>query len=210
MVPFFCFKSWVEQMRDALMRLLEPPIEALEYELVDIEFAREGRGGVLRIFIDRRAENSSKGVTVDDCARVSHAVSQVLEIQDPIKGHYTLEVSSPGFDRILRTRAHFERIHRRTHLRRVEVAHRWKAALCGRVEVGRGRRDCSEVDGKAHSLPLERIQKARLPLVTMVHIDPRHSRRNLAFCIRSSGKLCALPSTSTTIASPATDFNSPT
>src|SRR6202041_2997734 len=89
--------------------LLEPPIEALDYELVDIEFAREGRGGVLRIFIDRRAENSGDGITVDDCARVSHAVSQVLETQDPIKGHYTLEVSSPGFDRILRTRRHFER-----------------------------------------------------------------------------------------------------
>jgi ribosome maturation factor RimP len=96
-------------MRDALMRLLEPPIEALNYELVDVEFAQAGRGGVLRIFIDRRAEDSSLGITVDDCANVSHAVSQVLEIQDPIKGHYTLEVSSPGFDRILRTRAHFER-----------------------------------------------------------------------------------------------------
>src|SRR5665213_4203217 len=96
-------------MRDALMRLLEPPIEALDYELVDIEFAREGRGGVLRIFIDRPAKDAAAGVTVDDCALVSHAVSQVLETQDPIKGHYTLEVSSPGFDRILRTRAHFER-----------------------------------------------------------------------------------------------------
>ena len=64
---------------------------------------------ILRIFIDAPAENSGAGVTVDDCARVSHAVSQVLETQDPIKGHYTLEVSSPGFDRILRTRGHFER-----------------------------------------------------------------------------------------------------
>ena len=48
-------------------------------------------------------------ITVDDCAAASHAVSRVLEIEDPIKGHYTLEVSSPGFDRILRKRAHFER-----------------------------------------------------------------------------------------------------
>src|ERR1700748_1714445 len=96
-------------MRDALIRLLEPPIEALGFELVDIEFAREGRGGVLRIFIDRRAEECAAAVTVEDCAHVSHAVSEVLEIHDPIKGHYTLEVSSPGFDRILRTRAHFER-----------------------------------------------------------------------------------------------------
>src|ERR1700693_5923998 len=97
-------------MREALMRLLEPPIEALDYELVDIEYAREGRGGVLRVFIDRRAEQDGgppASVTVDDCAQVSRVVSELLESEDPIKGHYTLEVSSPGFDRILRKRAPF-------------------------------------------------------------------------------------------------------
>src|SRR5438552_9587063 len=108
MVPFFV-GARLPKMRDALMRLLEPPIEALDYELVDLEIAREGRGGVLRIYIDCRTPDGSPGITVDDCARVSHVVSQVLETHDPIKGHYTLEVSSPGFDRILRTRAHFER-----------------------------------------------------------------------------------------------------
>src|SRR5208282_153191 len=86
-----------------------PPIEALAYELVDIEFASAGRGGVLRIFIDRKTADAGAGITVDDCARVSHAVSEVLEGEDPIPGAYTLEVSSPGFDRILRKRAHFER-----------------------------------------------------------------------------------------------------
>src|SRR6202051_5129934 len=118
-------------MHDALMRLLEPPIEALDYELIDVEFAREGRGGVLRIFIDRRAENSSIGVTVDDCALVSHAVSQVLEIQDPIKGHYTLEVSSPGFDRILRKRAHFERFVRERSFAQMQLPHHGPRRLAG-------------------------------------------------------------------------------
>jgi len=59
MVPFFVFifvRRRFTRMRDALMRLLEPPIEALDYELVDIEYAREGRGGVVRVFIDRRVE----------------------------------------------------------------------------------------------------------------------------------------------------------
>jgi len=96
-------------MRDALMRLLEPPIEALGYELVDLEYAGAGGGGILRIYIDRLVEGPGGQITVDDCARVSQALSRVLETEDPIKGHYTLEVSSPGFDRILRTRAHFER-----------------------------------------------------------------------------------------------------
>ena len=149
-------------MRDALMRLLEPPIEALGYELVDIEFAREWRGGVLRIFIDRRADERQGNITVDDCARVSHAVSQVLEIEDPIKGHYTLEVSSPGFDRILRKREHFERFIG------ARIFAELKLPMNGRrrfVGVLRSITDDSivvNVDGQAHSLPLERIQKARL------------------------------------------------
>jgi ribosome maturation factor RimP len=149
-------------MRDALMRLLEPPIEALDYELVDIEFAREGQGGVLRIFIDRRAENSGNGITVDDCARVSHAVSQVLETQDPIKGHYTLEVSSPGFDRILRTRRHFERFVGERIFAELKLPIDGRRRYVGVLRSIADDAIVVEVDGKLHSLPLERIQKARL------------------------------------------------
>src|SRR5271154_3318249 len=149
-------------MRDALMRLLEPPIEALNYELVDIEFAREGRGGVLRIFIDCRAENSGIGVTVDDCARVSHAVSEVLEIDDPIKGHYTLEVSSPGFDRILRTRAHFERFVGARVFAELKLPLDGRRRFAGVLKSVAADTIVVEVDGKAYGLPLDRIQKARL------------------------------------------------
>ena len=149
-------------MRDALLRLLEPPIEALNYELVDVEFAQAGRGGVLRIFIDRRAEDSSLGITVDDCANVSHAVSQVLEIQDPIKGHYTLEVSSPGFDRILRTRAHFERFVGERIFAELKLPIDGRRRFVGVLKSIADDTILMEVDGKEHSLPLERIQKARL------------------------------------------------
>jgi ribosome maturation factor RimP len=149
-------------MRDALMRLLEPPIEALGFDVVDIEFAREGRGGVLRIFIDRRAQDSGLGITVDDCANVSHAVSQVLETQDPIKGHYTLEVSSPGFDRILRTRAHFERFVGARIFAELKVPLDGRRRFVGELKSIGGDTIVVEVDGQAHSLPLDRIQKARL------------------------------------------------
>jgi ribosome maturation factor RimP len=149
-------------MRDALMRLLEPPIEALGYELVDIEFAREGRGGVLRIFIDRPAGDSSGAVTVDDCARVSHTVSELLEVDDPIKGHYTLEVSSPGFDRILRTRAHFERFVGERIFAELKLPLEGRRRFAGVLKSVVDDTIVVEVDGKAHSLPLERIQKARL------------------------------------------------
>jgi ribosome maturation factor RimP len=147
-------------MRDALMRLLEPPIEALGFDVVDIEFAQAGRGGVLRIFIDAKAKDL--GITVDDCANVSHAVSQVLETQDPIKGHYTLEVSSPGFDRILRTRAHFERFIGERIFAELKLPIDGRRRYVGKLKSIAGDTIVMEVDGKAHSLPLERIQKARL------------------------------------------------
>jgi len=161
MVPFFVWIGF-NSMRDALMRLLEPPIEALNYELVDVEFAQAGRGGVLRIFIDRRAEHSSLGITVDDCANVSHAVSELLEIQDPIKGHYTLEVSSPGFDRILRTRAHFERFVGERIFAELKLPIDGRRRFVGMLKSIAEDAIIVEVDGEAHSLPLERIQKARL------------------------------------------------
>ena len=149
-------------MRDALMRLLEPPIEALGFELIDVEFAREGRGGVLRIFIDAHAGDSEAGVTVDDCARVSHAVSEVLEIQDPIKGNYTLEVSSPGFDRILRTRAHFERFVGQRIISELKLPIDGRRRFIGVLKSASGDTIVVEVDGKDYELPFDRIQKARL------------------------------------------------
>ena len=76
--------------------LLEPTVEALGFELWGMEYLSQGRHTTLRLYID--GEN---GVTVDDCAEVSRHVSAVLDVEDPITGEYTLEVSSPGVDRLL-------------------------------------------------------------------------------------------------------------
>ncbi len=161
-------------MREALMGMLEAPIEALGFELVDIEFAQAGRGGVLRIYIDRRAgaaagagadegaHGAESHITVDDCAMVSHAVSRVLEAEDPIKGHYTLEVSSPGFDRILRTRAHFERFVGARIFAELKLPIDGRRRFVGLLKSIAGDSIVVEVDGQAHGLPLDRIQKARL------------------------------------------------
>ncbi len=145
------------------MRLLEPPIEALGFELIELEFADGGRGGTLRIYIDRPGARvdgddwkpgdedrvpSQGGISVDDCAAVSHAVSQILDAEDPIKGHYTLEVSSPGLDRVLAVELKLPIEGRR------RFAGTLKSVLGGAIVV--------EVDGRAHELPLDRIQKARL------------------------------------------------
>ena len=145
---------------EKIRAICERVCTSLGLELVDVEFVREGRGGVLRIFIDRPA--SGGAVTVDDCARVSGAVSQVLETQDPIKGHYTLEVSSPGFDRILRTRAHFERFAGQRIFAELKLPMDGRRRFVGVLKSVADDTIVVEADGKTHSLPLDRIQKARL------------------------------------------------
>src|SRR5688572_1510264 len=144
-------------MREQLLSLLEPPVGALGYELVDVEFASAGSGGLLRLYIDAPA-----GITVDDCERVSHRVSEILDVEDPIPGAYTLEVSSPGLDRILRTREHFERF-RGSRIRvqlslPIEGRRRYTGTLTGVTEDAVE----MEVDGEPVQLELTRIQKARV------------------------------------------------
>ena len=82
---------------DQLQALLAPSVESMGYVFWGLEYI-QGRGAVLRIYIDHE-----DGITVDDCAEVSHQVSGVLDVEDPISGEYTLEVSSPGMDRPLFT-----------------------------------------------------------------------------------------------------------
>jgi ribosome maturation factor RimP len=97
-------KALTGTLRERLIALIEPVLARMGYELVELEFAPGRAAGVLRLFIDRDA-----GVTLDDCAAVSREVSALLDVEDPIPSAYTLEVSSPGFDRVLRTRGHFGR-----------------------------------------------------------------------------------------------------
>lgn len=92
------------QATNRLQAIIEPSVSALGYELVGVEYLPQGRHSVLRIFVDSEA-----GITVDDCEKVSRQISAVLDVEDPIKGQYTLEVSSPGLDRPLFTPEHYER-----------------------------------------------------------------------------------------------------
>lgn len=109
-------------LRDELAALLEPVIRNLGLELWELEYGTGRGGALLRIYIDRPWQGatpasgasmtdpeSESGISVEDCARVSRAVSEVMDREDPVAGEYTLEVSSPGLDRVLRSVAHFER-----------------------------------------------------------------------------------------------------
>jgi ribosome maturation factor RimP len=79
-------------LRDRLASL----VTAMGYEFVGCEMHGQGGGCVLRIYID-----NEKGITLDDCSNVSHQVSAMLDVEDPIQGYYNLEISSPGLDRPL-------------------------------------------------------------------------------------------------------------
>ena len=96
--PIFCSgrnrKRMDMKAPERVINLLEPVVEGLGYELVGVEYQPGRPQGMLRLYIDH-----PEGIEVDDCARVSHQVSGVLDVEDPIAGEYLLEVSSPGLDR---------------------------------------------------------------------------------------------------------------
>jgi ribosome maturation factor RimP len=91
-------------LRDRLIALIEPLLASLGYELVELEYGAGRSQGTLRIFIDK-----PEGIRVEDCENVSREVSALLDVEDPIPSAYSLEVSSPGEDRVLRKREHFDR-----------------------------------------------------------------------------------------------------
>jgi len=90
--------------RSELFELLEPEVEALGYELYDLEARLGGGRGLLRVFIDH-----ADGISLEDCEKVSRQVSAILDVEDPIPDDYNLEVSSPGLDRKLVKEEHFDR-----------------------------------------------------------------------------------------------------
>ena len=152
----FLFLVW-HDMRDELLRLVEPAVEALGYELIDLEFVPQGRDSVLRLFIDR-----PQGVDLDDCAAVSKAVEARLDADDPIPGHYNLEVSSPGLDRILRKREHYERyLGSRVHVQLASPLD-GRRRFTGALKAVNADAVTVEVDRQDYTLPLRMIQRTRL------------------------------------------------
>ena len=89
---------------EVIEALLEPVVGGLGYELVAVELLGQQRGALVRVYIDH-----TDGITLEDCERVSRQAGAVLDVEEPVRGAYVLEVSSPGLDRPLFTPAHFER-----------------------------------------------------------------------------------------------------
>ena len=89
---------------DKIVALINPVIEDMGYELLGVEYVASGKHSILRLYID-----SEQGIGVDDCEAVSRQASAIMDVEDPIAGQYSLEVSSPGIERPLFTLAHYQR-----------------------------------------------------------------------------------------------------
>ena len=156
--PIFCFwNRWLEMTGDELAKLLEPTIEGLGYELIDLEARLGSKGGLVRVYIDK-----PDGIDLEDCEQVSQAISALLDVEDPVPGNYNLEVSSPGLDRKLTKVEHFQRfageiVKVQTRFP-IEGRRRFRGTLVSSDEEN----IVVEVDGESHSLPLKTIDNARL------------------------------------------------
>ena len=144
-------------MRD-LTELFEPVIESMGYELVGVEFNAAGNHGTLRVYIDRE-----EGVNIDDCAAISHQVSGILDVEEPIQQAYDLEISSPGIDRPLFKLVDFERFAGKTAKIKLAVGLEGRRNFKGRLQgVVDSKMITIEVDGERFDLPYADIARANL------------------------------------------------
>jgi len=143
--------------QDELAKLLEPTVEGLGYELSDLEAKVGSQNGLLRLFIDKE-----DGINLEDCEKVSAAVSALLDVEDPLPGQYNLEVSSPGSDRTLTKLAHFERFTGETVKVQMRFPIEGRRRFRGKLLSADEENIVVEVDGESHTLRMATIDIARL------------------------------------------------
>lgn len=158
LAPIFLFVRQMRKSIEAIHELVRKVVEPMGYELVGVQYLTGQPGGnILRVYIDKE-----DGVQLDDCSAVSHQLSGVLDVEDPIPGNYNLEISSPGLDRPLFEPEHYERfVGRQVNIRlhpSIGGRRKYKGKLLG-IEDGRV---LVEVDGEVYPLDLEDIHEARL------------------------------------------------
>jgi Uncharacterized protein conserved in bacteria len=144
-------------LEQRLTELLDAPVVALGYELWGIEFIRAGKHSTLRVYIDH-----ANGVSVDDCAEVSHQVSALLDVEDPITTEYYLEVSSPGMDRPLLKPAHYARYINHVVAVTLRMAVNNRRKYKGTIKQVDGEMITITVDGRDEILAFANIQQANL------------------------------------------------
>ncbi len=137
--------------------LLAPTVEALGLRIWGVEFLSQGKHSKLRLYIDR-----DEGVSVDDCAEVSRHVSDILDVEELINGAYTLEVSSPGMDRILFKEQQFtESVGEQVDVR-LNFPFEGRKKFVGVLAGVQDHMAVVQIDEDEYLLPLENIQRARV------------------------------------------------
>jgi ribosome maturation factor RimP len=145
------------QASEKLVAIIEPAVTALGYELVGVEHLPQGHHSLLRIYIDHE-----EGITADDCGDVSHQVSAVLDVEDPIRGAYTLEVSSPGLERPLFKLEHYARFAGNLAEIRLHAPMDGRRKFKGRIQSIDGDEVIIDVDGEVCRFAFDTIDKAHL------------------------------------------------
>ncbi|MDI9442403.1 MAG: ribosome maturation factor RimP [Firmicutes bacterium] len=130
-----------------------------EIELVDVEYVKEQRGWVLRVFLDKPG-----GITIDDCQAVSLVLDKKLDEEDPIRGSYSLEVSSPGLERPLKKAKDFQRFAGRLAEIRTYSGVYGRKKFKGILQGLRDDQVLLEFEGEVIEIPLDLIAKANLAL----------------------------------------------
>ncbi len=142
---------------EELNTLLEPTVTSMGFEISDLEVKLGGRDGIIRVFID-----SPDGVGLEDCENVSRQISTFLDVEDPVPGHYVLEVSTPGLDRRLTKLEHFQRFTGEDVQIKLRFPLDGRRNFRGALKAAEGESIEVEVDGESHSLPIATIELARL------------------------------------------------
>ncbi len=142
---------------DFLQTLLQPVVESLGYEFWGLDFGGRGRTRLLRVYID-----GPEGINVEDCARVSRQISALLDVEDPISGEYTLEVSSPGLDRPIFTLDQYARLVGQQAKITLRDAYDGRKNFTGLLKGVEQDEVILQVDAEEFCFPIETLDRGRL------------------------------------------------
>jgi len=141
----------------SVIELIEPGLLAKGLELVDVEFKKEGKNWVLRVFIDKEG-----GVTLEDCQKISSLVGDLIEVEDVIEPAYTMEVSSPGLNRVLKKEKDFIRFSGKKIGVQCHVPLNGRKKFTGILKDFKDQSIHLEVDGQLQIISINRVAKANL------------------------------------------------
>lgn len=147
----------MKQAPEHLVNLIEPIVEGLGYECVGIDYNPHPKHGLLRIYID-----SENGILVEDCSKVSHQISGVLDVEDPIQGNYHLEISSPGAERPFFKVSQFEQFIGSTVLVNLFKAIDARRKITGLIMKVEGDIITLQDGDQVYEVPFDAMSKARL------------------------------------------------